>query len=638
MFFCTPAVLVSGSGSVPTKSDIKTEEPSKTSVTRKIRPRRAEVTQRFKAPEAPTQRSFKPQVSIKRTPPKSNGSGRLEEPAKGSRWAPLRARNTIDSSATSVARTPRTPRRTCKDEAMVKILECFKKLSTNPKAKRTPLSSSVTHQNTEKVLSTTSSLSRRKSSSLHSSEASFSPSEDDSSSEEIASEEISFDENSTCSTTSTGTSDDKWVRRTRPRRRRTGRPSQTPVGDQAFFPRRTTSAIIDRETLNFKLHASHLSNDFLPCREGEFDAIFEFLFEHLQNGTGGCMYISGVPGTGKTATVTAVVKSMTGCVDEDGSGVIPPFKFVTVNGMQVSQPHQIYPQIHEALKGEKVSAYKAMLLLEDEFCSAPRRRGGSTSPACVLLLDELDLLCSRRQDVLYTLFDWTCRSSVGAGSRDRGRRVLIVLAVANTMDLPERVLHHRVASRLGFNRLAFAPYSHEQLATIVNARLGSEFSSSFDVKAIELATRKVAAVSGDARRALDICRRAAELAQLEGGQKAIITIQHVNAALREMFTSLGLTALRSVSHHERLLLRAIVAEVAARGTEEVPLSRCLQQLHVLCNLEGVPRPTDTDIFAMCASLSAYRLISAEPSRKDTNMLLRLNCSRSDVLFALKVSS
>lgn len=59
------------------------------------------------------------------------------------------------------------------------------------------------------------------------------------------------------------------------------------------------------------------------------------------------MYISGVPGTGKTATVTAVVKSMTGCVDEDGSGVIPPFKFVAVNGMQVSQPHQIYPQIHE---------------------------------------------------------------------------------------------------------------------------------------------------------------------------------------------------------------------------------------------------------------------------------------------------
>lgn len=105
-------------------------------------------------------------------------------------------------------------------------------------------------------------------------------------------------------------------------------------------------------------------------------------------------------------------------------------------------------------------------------------------------------------------------------------------------------------------------------------------------KAIELATRKVAAVSGDARRALDICRRAAEVAQLEGGKTFTTTIQHVNTALREMFTSPVLTALRCVSHYERLLLRAIVSEVAARGVEEVILYRCLQQLYALCNLEG----------------------------------------------------
>ena len=119
-----------------------------------------------------------------------------------------------------------------------------------------------------------------------------------------------------------------------------------------------------------------------------------------------------------------------------------------------------------------------MFLLEAEFCSAPRQRTTSIAPACVLLLDELDLLCSKRQDVLYSLFDWTCRTS---NASKTGRRSLIILAVANTMDLPERVMHHRVASRLGLNRLAFAPYSHEQLAAIVNSRLGPELSSSFDV-------------------------------------------------------------------------------------------------------------------------------------------------------------
>ncbi len=120
-------------------------------------------------------------------------------------------------------------------------------------------------------------------------------------------------------------------------------------------------------------------------------------------------------------------------------------------------------------------------------------------------------------------------------------------------------------------------------------------------KAIELATRKVAAVSGDARRALDICRRAAELAQLEASGAAAVnkkqgvsgarvatttTMQHINAALREMFASIKLTALRAVSHYEKLFLRAIVSEMSARSVEEVRLDRCIEQMYALCNLEG----------------------------------------------------
>lgn len=59
------------------------------------------------------------------------------------------------------------------------------------------------------------------------------------------------------------------------------------------------------------------------------------------------MYISGVPGTGKTATVTAVLNSMAGCVDTAGESIIPPFNFISINGMQVSEPRQTYVQIYE---------------------------------------------------------------------------------------------------------------------------------------------------------------------------------------------------------------------------------------------------------------------------------------------------
>jgi Cdc6-like AAA superfamily ATPase len=57
----------------------------------------------------------------------------------------------------------------------------------------------------------------------------------------------------------------------------------------------------------------------------------------------------------------------------------------------------------------------------------------------------------------------------------------------------------------GLSRINFAPYTHEQLCVIVESRLAG--CDAFDPDAVELCARKVSAVSGDARRALDICRQ-----------------------------------------------------------------------------------------------------------------------------------
>ena len=54
-------------------------------------------------------------------------------------------------------------------------------------------------------------------------------------------------------------------------------------------------------------------------------------------------------------------------------------------------------------------------------------------------MDELDQLMTSKQDVVYNFFNWPTL----VGSK------LVVLAVANTMDLPERVMTGRVRSRLG---------------------------------------------------------------------------------------------------------------------------------------------------------------------------------------------
>lgn len=73
------------------------------------------------------------------------------------------------------------------------------------------------------------------------------------------------------------------------------------------------------------------------------------------------------------------------------------------------------------------------------------------------------------------------------------------------------MLGPQVHSRLGLGRLVFAPYNREQIQTIVSSRL--EGLRAFESAAIEMAARKVASISGDIRRALQICRRAAEIAR-----------------------------------------------------------------------------------------------------------------------------
>ena len=87
-------------------------------------------------------------------------------------------------------------------------------------------------------------------------------------------------------------------------------------------------------------------------------------------------------------------------------------------------------------------------------------------------MDELDQLVTPKQDVVYNFFNWPTL----VGSK------FVVIAVANTMDLPERIMTGRVRSRvgksssnfeavvltylnlvLGIVRINFQPYSREQL-------------------------------------------------------------------------------------------------------------------------------------------------------------------------------
>ena len=161
-------------------------------------------------------------------------------------------------------------------------------------------------------------------------------------------------------------------------------------------------------------------------------------------GLSGCLYISGVPGTGKTATVTGIIRALEAASER---GDIPRFQYISINGMKLSSPQQFYSILWEAIAGDKASPQHAAEKLEAFFSTpSPRRH------CCVVLVDELDQLVTAKQRVIYNLFDWPRRPHAR----------LLIIGIANTMDLPERMLP-RIHSRLGLFRLAFAPYTHQQI-------------------------------------------------------------------------------------------------------------------------------------------------------------------------------
>ncbi|XP_050296244.1 origin recognition complex subunit 1 [Anthonomus grandis grandis] len=358
-----------------------------------------------------------------------------------------------------------------------------------------------------------------------------------------------------------------------------------------------------------QLHVSYVPTS-LPCREKEYLDVYNFLRAKLDDGCGGCMYISGVPGTGKTATVTSVIDSLV----KDKK--VPKFSYVSINGMRLTEPRQAYVEIWKQLTTKTVPWEHAQSLLEERFTKKKNH-----SPV-VILIDELDILCTKRQDVVYNLLDWPTKC------KDQ----LVVITIANTMDLPERLLMSRVTSRLGLTRLTFQAYTHKQLMEIVTKRLTG--TDSFNSDAVQLVARKVASVSGDARRALDICRRAAEIAESDG-KTQLVSIMHINEALTAMITQPQVMAMKRCSRLQKLLLQAIVAEIERTGVEETTFSDIFKMLISCCALDGFKMVSSTVAQRAIAELSAAKLILTDQKCGDIFQRVILNVSVHDVYFALK---
>jgi Cdc6-like AAA superfamily ATPase len=99
--------------------------------------------------------------------------------------------------------------------------------------------------------------------------------------------------------------------------------------------------------------------------------IMGYIESAIHEATGTCVYISGVPGTGKTATVLEVIRHLQQQAEDQ---TIPPFDFVEINGMKLTDPNQAYSILWDCMdrsnkdgKQKRYTSAHALQLLESKF-------------------------------------------------------------------------------------------------------------------------------------------------------------------------------------------------------------------------------------------------------------------------------
>jgi cell division control protein 6 len=111
---------------------------------------------------------------------------------------------------------------------------------------------------------------------------------------------------------------------------------------------------------------------------------------------------------------------------------------------------------------------------------------------------------------------------------------LILVGIANALDLTDRFLPRLKSRNLKPELLPVMPYTAPQIKTIITTRLKSllshdsankEYLPLFHPAAIELCARKVASQTGDLRKAFEVCRRSLDLVEQETRLKHEIEIK-----------------------------------------------------------------------------------------------------------------
>ncbi len=361
-----------------------------------------------------------------------------------------------------------------------------------------------------------------------------------------------------------------------------------PLGDILARLESGRRIILSRDVLR----ADYLPES-LPHRWEHIRRMGEVLAPCLIGGRPSNLFIYGKTGTGKTAVAKHVLKRFSA----EASRRDVRARFVYVNCRIAGTEYRVLAEICASLDVR----IPFTGLSKAEVFSRMRNGLNRLWGMLVICLDEVDVLVKSFGDGL--LYELTRSNDQGSSGH------VAIIGISNDLMFKEQ-LDPRVLSSLSEEELVFHPYTANELADILRERASMSLSEgSYDESVIRLCAALAAAEHGDARRALDLLRVAAEVAEREGAER--IEERHVRAAQGLIERGRVYEALSSLPLHSRIVLLAVLVASKGGGNGIATSGAIYSTYKALCVEAGVEPLTDRRVSTLISELDMLGVVSCD---------------------------
>ncbi len=281
--------------------------------------------------------------------------------------------------------------------------------------------------------------------------------------------------------------------------------------------------------------------EILPHREKEINNLASVLVPALRDETPSNVFIYGKTGTGKTAVTKFVGKELLKKGRETGKKV----NFIYINCEVVDTQYRLLQNITNHLIDDWSERIPFTGWPTDEVYAKLKQMIEKEGGVTVIILDEVDKL--KGDEALYNL------SRINS---DLKNAKVSIVGISNDLKFTE-FLDPRVKSSLGEENMIFPPYDAGELQDILNQRVEIALKPGcIEEDVVPLCSALAAQEHGDARRALDLLRMAAELAERSKARK--ITRKHVRLAQNKIEIDRIIEVVRTLPTQSKLILLAVL--------------------------------------------------------------------------------